>query len=84
MELHKKIDLVNSKEQLAAFVGALREELLTNPEAWENPSLESFLEAMEAWILAMENLDRNTDRELPVYPSWSVFAQILYAARSYE
>ena len=50
MELHLQIAEVDSREKLADFVGALRLDLKTHKNEWENPTLEQFLDAMEAWI----------------------------------
>ena len=48
-----------------------------NAGGWENPDLESFLDAMAAWIEDM-------DDRLPISPSWDTFRDILLAAKSYE
>lgn len=84
MELRARVELINSKEELAEFVVALREDLLAMPDEWENPTLEAFLEAMSAWILAMDNVYRNSGGEMPKSPSWKTFANILYASKIYE
>jgi len=75
---------VNSKEELADFIDAMKEDLERNPEQWENATLDHFLDAMAAWVRAMDNLHRNTGRQPVVTPSWSVFADILAAAKDYE
>jgi hypothetical protein len=84
MELHEQISSVNSKEDLAEFIAALRSDLSTNKDTWENPTLERFLEAMESWIRAMDMYYNNTGQTLPETPGWKVFADILYAAKMYE
>ncbi|WP_457468134.1 DUF7660 family protein [Pseudomonas sp. TE21394] len=45
---------IQTKEDLADFVGEFREGLVLNPDDWENPDLERFLAAMEAWIRSIE------------------------------
>lgn len=45
------VDSVRTREDLAAFVLALRQDLLSNQAAWENPTLERFLEALAAWCM---------------------------------
>jgi hypothetical protein len=50
VDLHQQIGKIQSKEDLADFVAALRLDLEANPEKWENPTLERFLSAMEDWI----------------------------------
>jgi hypothetical protein len=75
---------VNSKEDLADFIDAMREDFLRNPEDWENHTLDRFLDAMAAWVREMEGFYRNTGRPSVDTPTWSVFADILSAARIYE
>jgi hypothetical protein len=75
---------VNSKEDLADFIDAMKEDLSKNPEDWENHALDRFLDAMAAWVREMDGFYRNSGR-LPVdTPTWSVFADILSAAKIYE
>ena len=84
MELHEQISTVSSQEDLVKFISALRSDLAANPETWENPTLERFLEAMESWVSSMDAYYKNTNQRLPDPPSWKVFADILYAAKIYE
>jgi hypothetical protein len=76
--------MIKSKEDLAGFVEALREDLLRNPDSWENPTLESYLDAMAAWIRSMDNYRRNIGEQPSEIPTWEVFADILSAAKIYE
>ncbi|AFH61740.1 DUF7660 family protein [Paenibacillus caseinilyticus] len=41
---------VQSKEDFVRFLSELRINLSEHPAEWENRSLESYLEAMEAWL----------------------------------
>src|SRR5215813_736040 len=59
MELHERANNIKTKQDLGQFVGALRADLATNPERWENPTLDRFREAMEAWIADMEGYYKN-------------------------
>ena len=45
---------IQTKEDLADFVGEFREGLVLNPHDWENPDLERFLAAMEAWSRSID------------------------------
>lgn len=82
--LHEQIASITSKEDLARFVGALRRDLKEHADEWENPTLETFLEAMESWIESTDGFYRNKGQEAPPIPNWKTFADILYAARIYE
>lgn len=77
MELHEQIAKVNSHQELADFVAALRHDLRTQRNEWENPTLERYLEAMEAWI-------RDAGQSRLKDPGWRTYAHILYAAKLYE
>jgi len=68
VELHEQIEQVKSKEQLADFVSALKLDLETNPDGWENPTLSRFLDAMERWIGSMDNYYKNTGQTPPENP----------------
>jgi hypothetical protein len=84
MELHEKIDSIVDNQDLAAFIEALRTDLITNSDDWENANLERFLEAMAAWVRSMGNAYKNMGKEFPKQPSWKMMADILYAAKIYE
>ena len=92
MKPHELIERVNSRDSFLEFVSALRADLLAShaqeaatpsspygPNAldWENPSLDRYLEALRAWTDDMG--DRITEP-----PSWRTFADMLYAAKTYE
>ena len=75
---------IQTKEDLADFVREFREGLLLNPDDWENPDLERFLAAMEAWIRTMDMYAKNSGDSDVTPPSWSTFAKILCASKAYE
>jgi hypothetical protein len=80
-----KAESVNSREQLADFVDALRDSLHKQPDEWENRSLEEYLESLAAFARDMpgyyENFGGVQDSETP---TWSLFADLLAGARVYE
>lgn len=69
-------ETVQTKNDLVVFLRALRHDLNTHPNEWENLTLEMFLEAMESWT-------EDTD-SLPASPEWKSFANILLAGKLYE
>ena len=67
---------VETREDTIAVIGAMTADLHLHPEAWENPTLERFLEALGAllesrWLQAEE-------------PSWRLVAEALVSASGYE
>ena len=69
MDLNEKIESINSKEDLADFLALLRGELNSDPDGWENRSLDGYL---EAWIRSMEYAYKNMGREFPEQPNWKI------------
>ena len=55
----------------------LTESIKREPEAWENETLDRYLDAMLAWLEAMK--DRVGDK-----PSWELFVLMLEAGKIYE
>jgi hypothetical protein len=75
---------VASKEDLADFIDALRQDFIANPEEWENSTVDRFLDAMSAWVRDMDGYYQKTGMAPVISPNWSVFADILAAAKIYE
>lgn len=84
LELHEKIEFVQSSADLSAFVEELRLSLAHSEEDWENITLDHYLDAMGRWLGSVEQLCKNTSKELPSDVPWSLFAEILFAASIYE
>ncbi len=66
-----------TRQDVLDTIDSLRRDLENNPDEWENPSLESYLEAMGAWLRDWG------DKHDPV-PSWDLMCDLLQAARIYE
>jgi hypothetical protein len=84
MNLSEKTAPVETREDLATFIRRLRQDLMENPEAWENAKLPDFLEALAAWTEDMDGYFRNTGEETPEQPDWQLVGIMLLAARDYE
>lgn len=68
---------MSSKDELVAFLHTLRHDLTNNDSSWENQTLESFLEAVAAWLNDTDDANFKT-------PSWSLLATSLLAGKAYE
>jgi hypothetical protein len=77
VNLHERIEHIQSKEDLADFVEALRSDLEVNEADWENPTLDRFLEAMADWIRSLDQYHKNTGQHGADLPSWKTLADIL-------
>ena len=84
MDLAGRIDSIASRDDLADFVQALRDDLMTDPQSWENATLERFLEALAAWIRDMDGSFQNEGMSMPMQPSWRLVGDMLLAAKLYE
>ena len=74
---------VESVQDLIAVVDHLYSDLATNPERWENATLDRFLEAMSGWLSAFPQWHLSMGRKVPT-PDWQFMADVLLAARIYE
>jgi len=62
----------------------LRTDLDQNRSRWENATLETFLTAMESWIIDMYAYYKNSGQPAADPPTWKTFADILMGASVYE
>jgi hypothetical protein len=84
VNLSDAVGNVRSREDLAAFVSALRQDLESDEPDWENPTLERYLEALAAWITDSPGYFKNRGEPVPSEPTWEHVARMLYAAGFYE
>lgn len=84
VNLKAKVDSVESRHDLVSFINALRNDLATHPEEWQNRTLDDFLEAMSAWVQDMDGYYQNNHLPMPPLPSWKNIAEIMLAAKYYE
>jgi XTP/dITP diphosphohydrolase len=66
---------ISTREEFVRFVAALREDLKLNASAWQNTSLDSYLDGLGGWV---------TDAAIPDAPVWRTMARALLAASRYE
>ncbi|MGW3497618.1 DUF7660 family protein [Streptomyces sp. NPDC001020] len=72
------------REALSGFLRRLRQDFAESGTQWENRTLDSFLEALEAWVADAPRWYTNHGQELPPNGDWTFMAQALSAARFYE
>lgn len=83
-ELNEQVAEIQMRADLVTFIEALQVDLKMRPEKWENPTLESFLDALAGWIADMDGYYQNTGQQVPESPTWKTFGEMLSAARVYE
>lgn len=84
MKLDSEKYSVKTRDDLVALIHCLSKESLNDKNSWENKDLSSYLEAVASWIEDMDGFYENIGKPLPDDTAWSVFADILMAARVYE
>ncbi|MEU7050748.1 DUF7660 family protein [Streptomyces eurythermus] len=77
-------DHIADREAFVAFLARLRADCEANGPQWVNPTLDGFLEALEAWVDGSAAWYRNFGHEMPADGDWTFFARALTAARIYE
>lgn len=75
---------VTTRDSLVAFILDMRKDLRAHPERWENADLDSYLEALAAWIDAAPGWYKGQKKAMPDQPDWNFMASALAAASIYE
>ena len=79
-----QVEAINTREDFVAFVRSLALSIKADPGTWDNLDLESFLDALAAWVEDMDGYFENRGESCPQSPSWKLAGQMLCAARVYE
>jgi hypothetical protein len=80
-----QVSAIETKDDLATFVGELRQDLLHNPDEWQNLTLDHYLESLSAWLADMADYYFHVSgAAVPESPSWQALAEMLLAAKYYE
>ncbi|WP_435859270.1 DUF7660 family protein [Streptomyces tanashiensis] len=77
-------DEIHSRAELVAFLRDLHQEFRTCGHGWENNTLDSFLEALAAWVHDSPGAYRNAGEQIPPDGDWTFLARALQAATVYE
>lgn len=82
--IEKSPDDVRDWNDASEVIEQMLQDLRKNPDAWENVTLDGFLEALGALVGSADALERNAGRQPPVAPSWALFATLIHGASGYE
>jgi hypothetical protein len=81
----ERVCTIETRDDLATFVGELRQDLLRHPDEWQNLTLDHYLESLSAWLAEMAEDDaRPGGDQMPETPSWRALGEMLLAAKYYE
>lgn len=76
---------ITDRKSFSQFLELLREDLINNPNAWENKTLSDFLEALATYTEDIQGYYDNTNANVNAdVPAWSTFADIFKEAKVYE
>ena len=76
-------DHVTTRQELARFVNDFRDDLVSPEHAWENQTLDRYLDALAAWLTDMDGWFANRGETAPDQPYWGLIARMLTAAAVY-
>jgi hypothetical protein len=69
---------------VARVIEQMRSDLREHPDAWENPTLDDYLDALAAVLEAIPELHFNRGEHPPEVPTWKLVAETLVMATGYE
>ena len=75
---------IKTKKDFVSYVHELSKEYHNNSESWPNKNLDTFLEALAAWVEDMDGYYLNQGQPIPEKPDWQMIANMLAAAKVYE
>ncbi|WP_282697157.1 hypothetical protein [Streptomyces sp. CC208A] len=84
VDIQQMVEGIETREELAEFLRLATEDLKSNPQAWENDSLESFLSAWSAWVTDCPGWFSARGEMTPDIPDWKLIGRMVLAARVYE
>lgn len=76
---------VTDRKSFIEFLEAFLQDYKSHGDAWENNTMETFLEAMAAYAADVQGYYNNMEPGINAdIPTWKVFADILRGAAIYE
>ena len=77
-------NIVETKEQFLTFVRSLKVSFQDEPNAWENGSIDSYMEGILGWTTDFEGAYKYRGEVLPNHIDWKFIARMLAAASIYD
>jgi hypothetical protein len=75
---------VVTREDAARTVRSMLTDLQNHPGAWENSTLERFLEGLATSLTDLDTAYAVRGEQLPEQPTWRLVAELLVMASDYE
>jgi hypothetical protein len=83
VSLPQRASNVQTREQLIDFIRDLRDDYETNNTAWDNPTVDRYLDALVRLLVRIDAFYQSGET-IPDQPSWQLIAELLLSASSYE
>jgi hypothetical protein len=84
MSVHEQVELIETRDDLVAFIEQLRLDHEDHPEGWGNNDLAAFLDGLAGWTDDMAGYLENRGIDSEELPVWRLFGMMLLAAAAYE
>lgn len=78
------LDGVVSRDDIVDVLRTMINDFRKNPDAWENTTLDNFLDGFAAAIEGLDQTYAERGEVAPSQPSWQLIAELLVAASGYE
>jgi len=78
------LNQVATHTDVAAIVEQMLADLRAHPTAWENHTLDRFLDALARSLRGLDGLYLNRGQHLPDPPTWKLLTEALIMASGYE
>jgi hypothetical protein len=75
---------VTTRDDVTGVLHAMVNDFRKNPDAWENTTLDSFLDGLATAMEDLEQVYADRGEVLPSQPSWQLVAELLVTASGYE
>lgn len=82
--MNEALKNIKTKEDFIEFMNILINDIIENPEEWEDKPVKSYLESMQSWVEDMEGYYQNTKQTTPQDINWNFIATLLYVGKIYE
>jgi hypothetical protein len=75
---------VTNRDDVVGVINAMVNDFRKNPDAWENATLDRFLDSLAMSIEGVEQGYAQRGEVAPAQPSWQLIADLLVQASGYE
>lgn len=75
---------IRNREDFVSFLGELQKDFQDNKGEWENTTVDSYLNAVSAWVADSDEYYINQNQQQPENMNWKAIAEMLISGKYYE